>query len=217
MSDEDISRLLTFDPLSAAEKMSGDSYKDSPATMALGLALAMNHNAAKAAALQETSDSYFSMDFAGQLAVFADLGFTEVYREEFAGTYGPDTYIILWHADGILATCESYNGTDRNAAKVYYNFRQADGGYPGYPLTSSGRMYGDVWVGDHDAREGIRHNLDALRAAGEFLPQWTERPFLWLLNYSEEEGNYDYVAINASKIARLPDEVRAAITPEVSS
>lgn len=215
MSTENIDRLLRTDPLSDAERLTGQSYKDDEQTMALGFGIAMLHNQAKEAALRSASDSYFNMGFTEQMDLFLDMGFEEVYRETFAGWYGEDTYVILWHADGILATCESH-GVNRwhKYAKVYYNFREADGHYPGYLLTSSGHMNGEVWVGDHNAREGIRHNLNALRAAGEFLPQWIERPFLWLLNYTESDGEYDYDAINARKIAHFPEHVRLAITPE---
>lgn len=214
---ENIDRLLRTDPLSDAEKLTGQSYKDDEQTMVLGFGLAMLHNQVKEAALRSASDSYFNMTFAEQMDLFLDMGFEEVYRETFAGRYGEDTYVILWHADGILATCESHDGTHRNDAKVYYNFREADGHYPGYSLTSGGHMNGDVWVGDHNAREGIRHNLNALREAGEFLPQWIERPLLWLLNYTESDGEYDYDAINARKIAQFPEHVRLAITPEAQS
>lgn len=211
---DEIGRLLATDPLSQAEKLTGQAYKDDEQTMALGFRIAMLHNQAKESALRSASDSYFNMKFTEQMDLFFDMGFEEVYRETFGGRYGEDTYVILWHVDGILATCESHGGTNRNDAKVYYNFREADGHYPGYPLTSSGHMNGEVWVGDHNAREGIRHNLNALRAVGEFLPEWVERPFLWLLNYSEEKGDYDYDAINARKIAQMPEHVRLAITPE---
>lgn len=213
MGEKDAIRgVLNYDPLAEAERVRGTSYKDDEDTMRLGLGLAMIHNANKESLLRKAADSYLNMPFADQLALFAELGFEEVYREAFTGSGGDETFVILWHNDGVLATCESYNGTRRNSAKVYYNYRHPDG-YPGFHLTSSGGMRGDVWVGDHDAREGIRHNLDAMRAEGSFVAPWIERPFLWLLNYSESKGEYDYDAINEAKIARLPQHVRDAITP----
>lgn len=208
---DSIAKALTTDPLAEAEHLTGRSYKDDGETMRLGFAIGMLHNEHKESLLQQGSDSYYNMPFAGQLDLFADLGFAEVYRETFAGTDGAETYVILWHPEGILATCESY-GTRRNAAKIYYNYRHQSGGYPG-AVASGGGMNDGVWIGDHDAREGIRHNLDALRSEGAFLSDWVERPFLWLLNYSETKGDYDYAAINAAKIARLPEPVRRSISP----
>ena len=213
----DISEALKFDPLAAAETITGHSYKDDADTMTIGMALGMAHNKAKAAALRDSLDSYYNMPFADALDLFADLGFAEVLHDNFAGTYGPEEYVILWHPDGILATCESYMGDRNNSSKILYNYRHHDGRYPS-GLTSSGHMFGEVWVGDHDAREGVRHNLDALRAEGEFLPVWVERQFLWLLTYmdSKVEG-YDYQAITAERVNRLPENVRRAITPETEA
>lgn len=213
---DEIAAALSLDPLSEAERATGKSYKDDPATMLLGMLGATVHNAAKEELLTKANDSCFNSTFAEQMALFADLGFEEVYREEFDGTYGPDTFVILWQTDGILATCESHAGTHRNRANVYYNYRHPDG-YPGFGLTSSGGMRGGIWVGHHDVREAARHKLNALWAAGEFVSPWAERPFLWLLNYTEEKGDYDYDAINARKIAQMPEPVRLAITPELQS
>lgn len=204
---------LAFDPLDSAEKLTGKSYEDDDSTLALGFLMQLGHNERKQRMLTAARDSHHSMGFIDSLALFADLGFGEVYREEFPGHDGAEIYVILWHSDGLLATCESY-GEHRNSAKVYYNFRHT-GSRDLWSLTSSGHGREDgVWVGDHDAREGIRHNLDAYRAEGEFLDVWVERPFLWLLNYSEAKvDDYDYAAINAAKIQALPLHVQRAITP----
>lgn len=211
--NDNIGEMLKFDPLAVAEKVTGESYKEDEGTMNLGFAMAMMHNEHKESTLKSRGDSWFNMPFLDQLGVFVSLGFQVVLRDAFRGRYGPEKYVILWHSDGLLATCESFEATRRNNAKVYYNFRRADGGYPS-GLTSSGHMQGDVWVGDHDAREGIRYHLDAFRAEGEFLPQWIERPFLWLVNYAESDvKDYDYKAINAERISRLPKHVQDAITP----
>lgn len=208
---DDVAAALRFDPLAAAERVTGASYKDDPDTASLGMGLAMLHNESKAALLRRTADSYLMMPFAEQMELFADLGFDEVYRENFEGDSTTETFAILWHPDGLLATCESYGGTGRNTAKVYYHYRHESGGAPRWELNSSGGMRGDIWVGDHDACQGIRHNLDAMRAEGKFVAPWVERPWLWLLNYSETKGDYDSAAINAAKIAALPEHVRTSI------
>lgn len=214
----DLSRLLATDPLADAERLTGKSYKDDPETMSLGFGLHLLNSAAKESAAKAVGDSYFSMDLAETLALYAALGFVEVLCDEFTGTaYGDtdapvETYRILWHADGLLATVESYGTTGRNCTKVYYNldiFDRRDL----WSRTSSGRMVGDdVWVGDHDGREGIRTNLNRLREVGNFLPVWVESPFLWLVTYAESKDDYDYAAINAERIGRLPAHVQAAIS-----
>lgn len=213
MSD-DLTKMLNFDPLSAAEDITGVDYKDDEGTLLLGMSMAMLHNRAKEIALCEANDTHFRQTFDEAVAIFADMGFAEVLRDTFAGQDDrEDTYLVLWHPEGLLATCESY-GEHLNTAKVLYNYAHANGALR-WDLTSSGRFREDgVWVGDHDAREGIRHNLNALRAEGEFLSTWVERPFLWLLTYMDTKvEGYDYDAINEERVARLPEHVRQAITP----
>lgn len=220
MSKDEISEALQFDGLLAAEKLTGRSYKEDDATSWLGMGLMMQNNDHKERLLRENRDSFFRMTFAELLALYADLGFEEVYREWFTGSGGEETYVILWHPDGLLAHAESYNGTSMNSTKVLYNYQHKDV-YFGWPLKSSGSYEGDVWIGDHDAREGIRHSLDAMRDEGEFLPVWIKRPWLSLCNYAESKSVYgDWRedmerrnAITELKISLLPEHVRAAITP----
>lgn len=207
-----IPSLLSYDPLAEAERVTGQSYKDDEATMRLGFGLQVMHSRDKEAALREVRDSYFSMDLSETLALFAEMGFEEVLCDTFTGNGSAETFRILWNPEGLLATVESYRGTHRNAAKVYYNLAVRDSSDL-WSRTSSGSMpVDDVWVGDHDAREGIRTNLDRLREVGDFLPVWIEAPFLWLVNYAEtKDAGYDYAAINEERIGRLPEHVRDAI------
>lgn len=213
----DLHRLLRIDPLADAEQITGKSYKDDTETMRLGFGLHLELAAAKERAARETRDSYFSMDLAETLGLYADMGFEQVLCDEFEGTAydgepaPAETFRILWNTDGVLATVESYQGTRRNATKVYYNVLIDDRSDLG-SRTSSGRLHdGDVWVGDHDGREGIRTNLERLSEIGSFLPVWVASPFLWLVTYAETKGDYDYEAINAERISRLPEHVRRAI------
>ena len=69
-----------------------------------------------------------------------------------------------------------------------------------------------VWVGYHDSREALLHNLERLEAEGHFIEPWAEQPFLWLLNYQDtKDEGYDYSKINARRIAQLPAHVQEMI------
>lgn len=216
---QNVADLLSFDALNEAEKITGKSYQEDRETSALGFGLHMMQNEIKESALRAARDSHFRMNLAETLALYADMGFTEVLCDEFVGTtYGDEpapveTFRILWHPEGILATVESYQSTGRNNTKVYYNIALADPRLNNtWSRVASGSLTGDdIWVGDHDAREGIRTNLARLREVGTFLPVWIERPFLWLVTYAETKGDYDYQAINEGRISRLPADVQAAI------
>lgn len=87
--------------------------------------------------------------------------------------------------------------------------------------TWKGRRFRDaqykrmVWCGDHDAREALVHKITKLEERGSFVPVWSKRPFLWLLHYmdTKEEG-YDYNALNAARIAAMPEWVQEMIGPK---
>jgi hypothetical protein len=212
----DIGELLRFDPLAQAERITGNEYKTDDETAHLGMGIALLHNQRKNAALAASDDSHYGITFDGMVALMGRLGFDVVLTRTFAGRDAAETSLVLWHPDGILGTLESYHGDHLNTAKVYYNVRPHDEFLP-WSVTSSGQHRLGVWAGDHDAREGIRYNLDALREHGDFLSPWVARPWLWFLNYTDTDGDYDHKAINESVIAQLPEHVIAAITPAVSA
>lgn len=218
-----ITRLLSYDPLADAEDVTGLSYKEDPVTQSLGFGLHLMHAQHKAAALQETHDSWFNMPLAETLDLHADLGFSEVLTVPFVDADDtPETYHVLWHEDGLLATVESYQTTGRNNSKLYYNFEFRGDIEDRFGYTSSGSFHREsydagrfVWVGNHDTREGLRSTIERFRTAGDFLSTWVERPFLWLLTYADSKvDGYDYEQINGDRINQLPEHVRAAITPD---
>jgi hypothetical protein len=77
-----------------------------------------------------------------------------------------------------------------------------------------------VWVGDHDCREAIRHNIGKLEEFGKFVTPWVETPWLWLChygdNYLEDGSSRDYAdkyheRVRAERLAMLPEDVRKAM------
>jgi hypothetical protein len=221
--DEQLDKLLAFDPLAAAEKVTGvDHYSESDETMGLGVLLAQGHNRAKDRALLERGDTTFSSSLARYVAVIEGAGFERVLELPFAGqSLGEtrdETLNIFAHRDGLLLKFDTYGGTSVNGGKVWYNWRPSDPENPRrFDVTSSGHMRRDgVWVGDHDCREALLYNLGRMRSLGDFVNPWAERPFLWLLHYMDTKGEdgYDYGAINAERIAMLPEWVRLMLGEE---
>lgn len=210
----DIGSLLRFDPLAEAEKITGHDYKTDEDSGLLGFGIAIKHNERKAKALAATDDSHYGITFAGMTELMGRLGFEVVLTRAFTGRDGVgEKHLVLWHPDGILGTVESYQGDMLNIAEVYYNVRPHEEYLP-WSVTSSGQYRDGVWIGDHDAREGIRFNLAALREHGDFVNPWVFRGWVWLLNYTDTNGEYDdYKAINEAAIAQLPEHVRSAISP----
>lgn len=222
MPDKELDDLLRFDPLATAERVTGESFRDDPASTLLGLSLFSAHVDAKDAALTARGDTRFSMAFAEHLAVFAGLGFAVVLDEPFSGRDGtPERFVVLWHPEGVLGSCESYGRwNSTNKSNISYAWRPADldGDWWGR-LTSSGGLTDGVWYGYHDSREGLRHTFNGFQAEGSFLSDWSggrgwPRPWEHLGTYAEWDGGNGrdrWDEVRQARFSRLPEAVREAI------
>ena len=211
-----LEQALSFDMLAEAEKITGRSYKDDDSTTWLGMALGMHNGVEKRALLEANNDTHSSQPLAEWIAVVKSMGFHLLHEQEVPGT--ADKF-RMWWKPGLLLVSDSYRGDKVvNGAKVYFNYRGPRGSMYRCSSGWAGEQDGvDVWEGSYDAREGLRFALERMEAAGEFLPVWVKAPFLWLLHYADSKAEgYDYKAINAQRIALLPEEVRAAISPDSS-
>lgn len=199
--------LLDFDALTAAEGLTGQSYKEDPGTEALGLALHLEATRLKREALIARDDTHYSSPFVDTVRIYRSEGFEVVLEDAFSGRHGTDQYMLLWNA-GMLAAIESF-GAVTNTNRVHLNGRYGE--YMHVPSGMSGHFAEDVWVGYWDLRDGTRHKLSQLRSAGEVLPRWVQRPWLWLLSY--QDSTQDRAAITNERISRLPKDIRDAISP----
>jgi hypothetical protein len=205
--------ILQFDALAQAEEITGSSYKNNDETMRLGMGMFFLNNQVKKQMLQNQRDTYWGIKLPEYQQIIAEEGFELVQKMDIPET--PDQFFVYWHPDGILLVFDTYYGDSVNVGKFYYNVKPTDPkAFWSSRVTSSGGFREGVWVGDHDCREALRHNIQKLRENGEFLSIWVECPFLWLLHYQDTKiPGYDYKAINEARIALLPEHVRKAITP----
>lgn len=215
--------MLNLDPLLEAEKITGQSYKDDEETLSLGMLLHMAKSKQVREELSLRNDTHFGISWTDALAIYEDLGFVEVFSEEFVdkGFYKKDpekteVFKVFWR-NGFLLTAESYSKqTTLNSSNLYYNWIPNDE-KSAYHHTSSGHYDKNsdevlVWSGDHDAREGLRNIISNLESNGEILDQWQFVPWLWFLNFSvTKEENYDYRTENTRVISHFPAEVQGNI------
>ncbi|MFA7287256.1 MAG: hypothetical protein WC055_00090 [Melioribacteraceae bacterium] len=207
----DIKSLLSFDPLSEAEKITGKSYKKDSFTSDLGFILHLDHNQNKRKVLSENKDTYCGQSLMEFLGVIENMGFIMLSCVDIQGT--EDKYRIFWR-DGILIFCDSYHDdTSINGGTAYFNYK---GPRSAMDRCSSGfaeEINGiEVYEGSRDIREGFRLCINEMEANGEFLSKWVKSPFLWLLNYMDSKvKGYDYKEINSERIKCLPEYVQEAI------
>lgn len=217
VTDRQLERLLRFDGLDTAERVTGKDYKSDEQTSFLGMALSMSNGEAKRTTLAELGDTTGFDTMERYVSVIEGAGYQRVLDEPFVDAYGvAQTYFIYAHPDGLLLAFDSY-GESLNGGKVYYNWIPADRTIG--RLTSSGAYQSTnpdktvmeaaadelVWAGDHDCREALLFNMRRLRENGALLTRWVHRPFLWLKHHGEGR---DYKEANAACIAALPEWVR---------
>lgn len=207
-----IKEMLEFDPLLEAEKITNTSYKKDEFCSSLGFLFALKNNLEKTKILRQNNDTCMGNNLIQQLEVIKDLGFELLCCNEIPGT--KDKWRIFWR-DGLLLFCDSYDeDTTLNSGKVYFNYcgPRMNFGSNGLIKKIDGQL---IWQGDFDIREGLRYHIDWLNENGKILLKWIEQPFLWLLHYKDTKvENYDYEAINAERIALLPNKVQEAIKGE---
>lgn len=227
MPDE-IGDLLRFDPIATAERLTGRVGGD-PGMLASAAWLASAHADAKQYALTATGDTWDGSRFDEHLAVFEALGFQRVLDDPFTGRDDQvEHFVVLWHPDGILGSCESYGSTRAtNSSHIVYAWRPHDPeGDWCYRLVSSGGLENGVWYGYHDTREGLRHTIAGFRGAGEFVSPWERErrwPYRWtfLGTYMEWDGGKGrerWDEVRAARFNRLPREIREALgVPEATA
>lgn len=214
-----INDALHFDPLAEAERVTGSLYKGSMETIELGVMLMQTHGVKKKQMLEANDDTTLSNKLDRYLRIVGEEGFREILKVPFTSPSSQKKeclYVMYHDSDGILLVFDTYGGDHVNGGKFYYNIR-LEPKASGHRVTSSGsyRQVGDgyVWVGDHDCREALRHHITQLRAHGEFVKEWVEQPFLWILHHGDTTfEDYDYEMINSERIAMLPIEVQRSIS-----
>ena len=216
---------ISYDPLAEAESFTGVSYKEEgpggEATQLIALGLMAKHQKDKQALLEAAGDTHMSQPYGDVLAIYMEQGFEEVSHESWAIEHSDpqEDQTVLWNEEeGLLAVVNSYRGKS-NGSKVYFNWRPTDQDNAYAAATEVGRLSGGfarvaydrgdkIWTGDFDARDGLVSTLDEMRESGTFLPQWSERPHMWLVNPAEERASgldrLDQLGqINDRKLAQL--------------
>lgn len=244
MVDQYFDELLSFDPMTIAERMAepGDSEHD---TMMLGHHLRIIHNRVKNKELALRMDTYWQMDFDEALSVFREQGFKTVLEETWPSHREGfiERGVVMWSSEGLLLQASSYASYKQDpktggftvptvqlsGATVYYNWVPNDRNEPRptesgcYNLFRDGRMLslrersapGDEWVwsGNHDAREGLIHNLSQLRSKGTFLDTWKSDPSVYLsfgMADVATNGN-DLRALTQERLRQLPSYVQERV------
>ena len=211
--------IKDFDAIDTAERIFGVGE----VATNFGIALFMENNARKREALEAMGDTHYNSSYAFFMEKAIQFGFQEIYHQEFQYKTRIEQYKVFWNSMGVLLVLESY-GNSVNNANIYFNWKSSNSKDPyqrpngsnsswigkNYKPATIDDFYG--WAVSLDVREGFISKMVQLGTEGQFLPNWSQAPFLWLCNFSEtKEENYDYKAIRDLKVSQFPEHVCEAI------
>lgn len=221
--------LSHVDSCKIAEDMTGKGLGDKQ-TGALALSIHMKALEEKKRVLTVLDDTMFGDNIKRYLRIVGDEGFEKAYELPFVDRDGRiETFYVFWHpTDGVLLVFDTFHD-GVNGGHFYYNWypNKLPKDFDYWNCISSGHWQNPhgidhddwgVWVGSHDCREGLRHNLVRLRSNGKFVVPWDEQPYLHLTHHGDKIDNKDYEKLKesfdeptAKRIAALPEHVRKCV------
>jgi hypothetical protein len=241
-NDKFVDKMIHFDPLYQAEKLTGESYKESEGTQALGFAIMRQTSQFKKNMLAGMGDSYYSMPYKDYIRILKRLGFKVVLKYKFTRDKGEesehqDVETILFHPEGVLVSVDSYTGLSEktvNGADMYFNWQPntddvgilamcRSSGHWKFPKEHEDDWdWFDplqcVWIGHTDIREAVVHKFNLLKKHGTLIRPWVAKQHLWLVDgeqtkmVQEGDGKYSYDQFTEETKAKLPKKVRDVIT-----
>ena len=121
-SSKEIKNILDFDPLDAAEKITGKSYKSSNSTIFIGMSLSSVNARKKEAMLKKLGDTYHGINFEKYVSIVEAYGFERIYEDQIERKYGDniDTFYVYFHKEkGIVLKFDSY-GDVINSSSFFF-------------------------------------------------------------------------------------------------
>lgn len=217
--NNEFDKILNYDALYEAEKITGHSYKEDEGTMALGMLLHMEHGKRKQDELALRGDTYWNMPYAEAIDVFRGQGFETVWAYAYVDERGRNRQASALWSEGILIVADEYEGK-LNTAKMEFNWvpnegedftkffhNQISGGME-HRSEGFDDVEGDPWVGVADIHivEGFVHKLEKLRASGQLLKTWYVTDNLlsiYSINFDHEWKSREPWDVQSARIRRV--------------
>lgn len=208
-----VERALNTDPILAAEKLTGKSYKEDKETDSLGMFLHMEHAQAKAKILEEAGDTHYNSPLDQYLAVTERLGFTVVSKRPFAYNEHRDDpttlhHFVLVHPGGAILIFDTYRWGQEpekvNGGKLLYNWK------PNALYREMQRASHDHYKTERELKEAIevrrRENGDTT-ALEERLAAHLALPVPPMPPHVTSSGGYEYPDPDVPMMIPNPDYV----------
>lgn len=230
---DSVDRLLKYDPIAEAEKISGKGHWSnfSEQDNMFALLLNMQHAENKEKVLKGNKDTYFSMSWYYLMEVLSENGFKVGTEWEFIDDQYNQTHKekagIYYREDGVVVFAESHNDCKSvNGGKCFYELEMKEGvsDREFFHLLHTGCCYGENKLENQlDIREGLIHELNKAAMYGNFIKIWKNRRSLWILDYMEshkkidhdakyEVWNKQYKEVTMEHISKCPKELKVMVS-----
>ena len=221
--NEEIAEFLNIDPIDAAEKRSGKSYKEDEETLQEGLFNSFFLNKMKNSVLDSIGDTRLTMKVDDYMVIASAIGFEIVYVEDFVDKWGlKEKIYILWNKKGILLYFDTYEGKV-NGGTYCFNWVPKDGSTDSekWDVLDFCRISGGfikekdsnhVLVGSIDCREALKTRISILEERGKFLDKWVKEPFYRFMHHEDwNSRSAQNEEVTKERFDKLPDYVRNSI------
>lgn len=186
-------KILKFDGLYEAEKLTGKSYKKDDDTMMTGFAMTHINNQIKMEMLKNENDSYRGIETESYVGIIENYGFELMLKDR--KTNREDYQYVYYHKEhGFLLVFDSFGG-ELNGGKCFYqylykhgdNLHVSSGGPendkkgllifnknmkvvkdPDFPKNIKYNLY----IGDHYCIEALIHNLNKVKNGKIMCKHW---------------------------------------------
>jgi hypothetical protein len=207
MNNEEIMKLLNYDPLYEAEKVTGKSYKEDEITSKVGFINMGCNNRKKETALKEIKDTYFNIPVQECVEIFQNYGYKSIYVDTHDGEYGLDIFYVMYNKDIYsIVTFDSFIGNKINSGEMYINVDFGSDENMKYlwkiPCSSSPLKSYKFGRSIHlDIREGAITKLKSILTNGNPIKNINENVWYWGVPYwinekseiSRQEYVYNYL------------------------
>lgn len=228
------SNILNLDPLLAAEKITGKSYKEDRETSVLGMFINQMKSKVVEGIRRGDNDTYHRIGWDEFKKLIVSRGFTIDFQQRFDFDYEEDRprpEEIIAHRGFVLLHATSFMWSHKdeetlNGGHIYFQtvgnlsnimggqFRVSGGcvghlDIPGdydYIKISDKSLDKDRFIhgGSFDVRDGLFSCLDGIEAISTPVPIEKDQ-FIWCVNYHEDKvQGYNREQITRSKIQTVP-------------
>jgi len=207
-SDEDMHKVLDFDALDTAEKLTGKSVEESESTKSLSLKMHFFGGRMTREMLTARDDTHYSISYENAERIIKDIGFEDVLVIPFTGRYAEESFRIMYR-NGILLTFESYSHTHEtrvNTIVMYFCWRAHNQSRLNH---FSGSIRDGIHRGYLDGREALRLRISNLDNLGELVPWDEEMHRPWLIHYMDLKDTSEVFSRKAYIDQTIKDRLNA--------